>query len=48
LGRGGGGEVREKVEEQQYTSICSSFVHGDNSSQTGSKIPTMSECIYSL
>ncbi len=39
LGRGGE-EVREKVEEQQYTSIVPSFVRGDNSSQSGSKIPT--------
>jgi hypothetical protein len=28
--------------------MYSSFVHGCNSSQAGSKIPTMSECISSL
>jgi hypothetical protein len=36
-----GVDVREKVEGKQYTRH-SSFVHGGNSSQAGSKIPTMS------
>jgi hypothetical protein len=40
--RKGGGEVREKVDKY------SSFIHGGNSSQAGSKKPTMSECISSL
>ncbi len=44
---GGGVEVREKVEGQQYTSIVP-FVRGGNSSQAASKIPTMSEFISSL
>ncbi len=44
----GGGEVREKVEGHQYTSIVPSFVHGGNSLQDGSKIPIMSECISTL
>jgi hypothetical protein len=39
--------VREKVEGQQYRSIMP-FVHGGNSSQARSKIPTMSECTSSL
>ncbi len=43
---GGGGKVKEKVEGQQYTD--SSFVHGGSSSQAGSTIPTMNECISSL
>jgi len=47
----GGGEVRDKVEGQQYTSsvhkYCS-FFHGGNSSQAGSEIPAMRECISSL
>jgi hypothetical protein len=39
----GGGDVREKVEGKAHK--YSSFVHGGNSSQAGSKIPTMSESI---
>ncbi len=38
LGRGG--EVREKIEGQQYTSIVPSSMGVGNSSQAGSKIPT--------
>ncbi len=46
---GGGGQREGTVEGQQYTSIVpSSFVHGGNSSQAGSKIQNMSECISSL
>jgi hypothetical protein len=42
---GGGGqrEVRGATVHEY-----SSFAHGDNSSQAGSKIPSMSECIYSI
>jgi hypothetical protein len=40
-------EVREKVKGQQNTSIVPSSM-GGNSSQAGSKIPTMSECVSSL
>jgi hypothetical protein len=49
LGRKGE-EAREKVEGQEYTvHKYNSFVRGDNQfSQGGLKIPTMSECIYSL
>ncbi len=43
-----GGEVREKVEGQQYTSIVPSSMVTTYSSQAGSKIPTMSDCISSL
>jgi hypothetical protein len=35
-----GGEVREKIEGNSTQVYCSSFVHGGNSSQAGSKIPT--------
>ncbi len=42
LRRGGGGQRGATVYK------CSSFVHGGNSSQAGSKIPTVSECISSL
>jgi hypothetical protein len=43
----GAGEVREKVEGQQYTSIVPSSM-GGNSSQARSKMPTMNEWISSL
>jgi hypothetical protein len=53
IGKGGRGEeVREKVQKRgnrQYTlHKYSSFVQGGNSSQAGSKIQTMSDCISSL
>jgi hypothetical protein len=43
---GGGGVQREGKGATVHK--YSSFVHGGNSSQAGSKIPTMSECISSL
>jgi hypothetical protein len=43
LGRVGGGGQKEGRGETVHK--YSSFVHGGNSSQAGSKIPTMSECI---
>jgi len=46
-GVGGWEKVREQVEGQQYTSIVPSSM-GGNSSQAGSKIQTMCECISSL
>ncbi len=51
LGRGGGGGGRR--EERRYSRGAtvhkySSFIHWGNSSQAGSKIQTMSECISSL
>jgi hypothetical protein len=46
LGRGGGGGQRE--DRGATVHKYSSFVHGGNSSQAGSKIPTMSECISNL
>jgi hypothetical protein len=46
-GDGGGGQREGTVEGQQYTSIVPSSM-GGNSSQAGSKIQTMSECISSL
>jgi hypothetical protein len=42
-----GGEVREKVEGQQYTSIVPSSM-GATIHKLGEKIPTMNECISSL
>jgi hypothetical protein len=45
-GEGGGGQREGTVEGQQYTSIVPSSMWG-NSSQAGSKIRTMSECISS-
>ncbi len=45
LGRGG--EVREKVEGQQYTSIVPSSMEA-TVHKLGRKIPTMGECISSL
>jgi hypothetical protein len=51
IGKGGegGGQREGTVEGQQYTlQQYSSFVHGGNSSQAGSKKQTMSECISSL
>ena len=47
IGKGGGGQREGTVEGQQYTSIVPSNM-GGNSSQAGSKIQTMSECISSL
>jgi hypothetical protein len=47
LGKGRGVGQREG-EGQQYIHKYSSFVHVGNSSQAGSKILTMSECIFSL
>jgi hypothetical protein len=46
-GEGGGGEVREKVKGQEYTSIVPSSMWG-NSSQARTKIPIISECTSSL
>ncbi len=43
-GEGGCQREGRGATEHKY----SSFVHGGNSSQAGSKIPTMSECISSL
>jgi hypothetical protein len=42
----GGGEVREKIEGQQYTSLVPSW--GQQFTSCGPKIITMSECISSL
>jgi hypothetical protein len=44
VGRGGGQKEGRVAAVHKY----SSFVHGGNSLQAGSKIPTMSECISSL
>jgi hypothetical protein len=46
-GMEGEGEVREKVEGQQYTSMVHSFM-GATIHKLGEKLPTMSECISSL
>jgi hypothetical protein len=43
---GGGGGQREG--RGATVNKYSSFVHGGNSSQAGSKVPAMSECISSL
>ncbi len=47
-GEGEGDQREGSVEGQQYTLKYSSFFHGGNSSQAGSKIQTMSECVSSL
>ncbi len=47
LGRGERGDVREKVEGQQYSSIVLLSM-GATGHTAGSQIPTMSECISSL
>ena len=44
LGRGGGQRDGRGATVHKHSSV----VHGGNSSQAGSKIPTMSECISSL
>ncbi len=48
LGRGRGGEGGQREDRGATVHKYSSFVHGGNSSQAGSKIPTMSLCISSL
>jgi hypothetical protein len=48
-GEGGGGQREGTVWRGNSTQVpYSSFVHVGNSSQAGSKIQTMSECISSL
>jgi hypothetical protein len=47
IGKGGEGQREGTVEGQQHTNIVPSS-NGGNSSQAGSKIQTMSECISSL
>ncbi len=48
FGKGGRGRGGQREGRGATVHKYSSFVHGGNSSQVGSKIPTMSECISSL
>jgi hypothetical protein len=45
---GGGGRSERRYSRGLRVHKYSSFVHGGNSSQAGSKIPTMSECLQSI